>query len=110
MIDGLVGFVGLALSCPLFATSTTRVSTVLSADLLYVASTAGAPAYSPLNNDHYQYLDDNNVDLKVALKPATQSGLLGLPVAATAGVMTTRAAANAFLAGKVLRPFSMPST
>jgi len=71
-------------------------STVLSADLLYVGNSAGAPAYSAANNDHYQYLDDNNVDLKAALRPATQSGLLGLPVAATAGIMTTRAAAQAF--------------
>ena len=71
-------------------------STVLSADLLYVGNAAGAPAYSPANNDHYQYLDANNVDLKTALRPATQSGLLGLPLAATAGVMTTRAAAQAF--------------
>jgi hypothetical protein len=71
-------------------------STVLSADLLYVGTAAGVPAYSPLNNNHYQYLDDNNVDLKVSLKSATQSGLLGLPVAATAGVMTTSTAAAAF--------------
>ena len=71
-------------------------STVLSADLLYVGNAAGAPAYSATNNNHYQYLDDNNVDLKTALQPATQSGLLGLPVAATAGIMTTHAAAQAF--------------
>ena len=71
-------------------------SSVLSADLLYVGNTAGVPAYSAANNNHYQYLDDNNVDLKTALQSATQSGLLGLPVAATAGVMSTRAAAAAF--------------
>jgi hypothetical protein len=71
-------------------------STVLSADLLYVSTASGAPAYSPVNNDHYQYLDDHNVDLKATLKASTQSGLLGLPVAATAGVMTTRTAAAAF--------------
>ena len=71
-------------------------STVLSADLLYVGNTAGAPGYSAANNDHYQYLDDNNVDLKASLRPATQSGLLGLPIAATAGIMTTRTAAQAF--------------
>jgi hypothetical protein len=71
-------------------------STLLSADLLYVSNAAGAPAYSPSNNDHYQYLDDNNVDLQASLQPATQSGLLGLPVAATAGIMTTHAAAQAF--------------
>jgi hypothetical protein len=71
-------------------------STVLSADLLYVANGSGAPAYSATDNNHYQYLDDNNVDLQAALQPATQSGLLGLPVAATAGIMTTRAASAAF--------------
>jgi hypothetical protein len=71
-------------------------STVLSADLLYVANTPGAPAYNSTNNAHYQYLDDNQVDLQAALQPQTQSGLLGLPVAATAGIITTRAAAQAF--------------
>jgi hypothetical protein len=71
-------------------------NTVLSADLLYVGNTPGAPAYSPANNDHYQYLDDNGVDLSQALQPATQSGLLGLPTAATAGVMTTAAGAGAY--------------
>jgi hypothetical protein len=71
-------------------------STVLSADLLYVANTPGVPAYSSADNAHYQYLDDNRVDLQAALQPQTQSGLLGLPAAATAGVMTTRSAAQAF--------------
>jgi hypothetical protein len=74
----------------------TDFSTLLSADLLYVANTPGAPAYSSANNAHYQYLEDNAVDLKAALQPQTQSGLLGLPVAATAGIFTTRAAAQAF--------------
>ncbi len=71
-------------------------STVLSADLLYVSNASGAPAYSSANNAHYQYLDDNHVDLQATLRPQTQSGLLGLPAAATAGVMTTRAAAQSF--------------
>jgi hypothetical protein len=71
-------------------------STVLSADVLYVANTPGAPAYSSASNAHYQFLDDNQVDLQAALQPQTQSGLLGLPAAATAGVMTTRAAAQSF--------------
>ncbi len=71
-------------------------STVLSADLLYVGNASGAPAYSPASNAHYQYLEDNGVNLQTALQPATQSGLLGLPVSATAGVMTTRTAAQAF--------------
>jgi len=71
-------------------------STLLSADLLYTSNVSGAPAYSASDNNHYQYLDDNNVDLQATLQPATQSGLLGLPVAATAGIMTTHAAAQAF--------------
>jgi len=71
-------------------------STLLSADLLYVGNGVGAPAYSSSDNNHYQYLEDNNVDLQAALQPSTQSGLLGLPVAATAGIMTTRAASAAF--------------
>ena len=81
-------------------------STVLSADLLYVANTPGAPAYSPANNAHYQYLEDNNVDLQAALQPATQSALLGIPASAAAGVMTTRASAAAFfVAGTNRRMF-----
>ena len=81
-------------------------STALSADLLYVANTPGAPAYSAANNDHYQYLDDNNVDLQAALVPATQSALLGIPSSAAAGLMTTRASAAAFfVAGTNRRMF-----
>ena len=81
-------------------------STVLSADLLYVANAPGAPAYSPANNDHYQYLDDNNVDLQATLQPAMQSSLLGIPSSAAAGVMTSRASAAAFfVAGTNRRMF-----
>src|SRR6202167_4414707 len=40
-------------------------NTLLSADLVYIAdSAAGVPAYSPANNNMYQTMDDNNVDLK----------------------------------------------
>jgi len=72
-------------------------NTALSDDILYVgAAGAGAPAYSPANNAHYQYLDDNNVDLQANLSRTTQSSVTGVPAAATAGVITTRAAAKAF--------------
>jgi hypothetical protein len=72
-------------------------NTLLSADLVYVADSAsGVPAYSPTNNDMYQAMDDNNVDLKTHLVQSTQSALTGIPAAATAGVMTTRGAASAF--------------
>ena len=42
-------------------------NTVLSADILYIGNVSGVPAYSPSNNNHYQYLDDHGVDLKSAL-------------------------------------------
>jgi hypothetical protein len=72
-------------------------NTLLSADLVYIADAAsGAPAYSPANNNMYQTLDTNNVDLKAHLVSSTQSALTGIPAAATAGVMTTRGGASAF--------------
>ena len=75
-------------------------NTVLSADILYIGNVSGAPAYSPSNNNHYLYLDNNGVDLKSALVQTTQSSLTGIPSAATAGVITTEAAAAAiFIAG-----------
>ncbi|HWY95337.1 MAG TPA: hypothetical protein VNX69_09110 [Steroidobacteraceae bacterium] len=72
-------------------------NTLLSADLVYIADSAsGVPAYSATNNDMYQTMDTNNVDLKAHLVSSTQSALSGIPSAATAGVMTTRGAASAF--------------
>lgn len=71
-------------------------SSVLSEDILYTAASGGAPAYSPANNDHYQYLEDNHVDLRTVLQQTTQSSLNGIPPAATAGVLTSRAASQAF--------------
>lgn len=70
---------------------------VLSADILYTGGSAGGvPAYSPANNDHYEQLEARGVDLRTALARTTQSAAAGLPAAATAGVITTRAAAQAF--------------
>lgn len=72
-------------------------NTLLSADILYVAkASANVPAYSPANNAMYQALDDNDIDLQANLTQTTQSSLTGVPAAATAGVLTTRAAAAAF--------------
>jgi hypothetical protein len=72
-------------------------NTLLSADILYIAdAAANVPAYSTSNNDMYQALDNDGTDLSVHLVKTTQSAASGLPAAATAGVMTTRAAANAF--------------
>src|SRR5690349_14836788 len=70
---------------------------VLYDDLLYVGrSTAGVPAYSAASNDHYAALESQGVSLKDNLVQTTQSGASGLPTDATAGVLTTRAAAQAF--------------
>lgn len=72
-------------------------NTLLSGDVVYVGG-SGFPAYSPANNDLYQALEDQNADLSSpsVLVRAAQSQASGLPAAATAGVMTTRAAAQAF--------------
>lgn len=71
-------------------------NTVLSADVLYIGSSSGLPAYSMSNNNHYQALEDQGIDLTTDLVKTTQSGLTTLPASATAGVMTTRAGAEAF--------------
>jgi hypothetical protein len=74
-------------------------STLLSADLAYVGRSgivAAAPAAN--NNDHFEQLEANNVDLSNVndFVQAPQSSILGIPSSATAGVMTSRAASEAF--------------
>ena len=70
-------------------------NTVLSADILYVGG-SGLPAYSPANNDLYQQMEDQGVDLNGARRDRRSRRSRAFPAAATAGVMTTRAAAAAF--------------
>ncbi len=67
---------------------------LLSADILYVGS--NAPAYSNSNNDHYEAMESQGLNLKDVLQQTTQSSVTGLPVEGTAGVISTRAAARAF--------------
>ena len=70
---------------------------VLSGDILYVGDDAqNLPAYSNNNNNHYLAMEDRVIDLSEHLVRTTQSAVTGLPIDATAGVMTTRAAAKAF--------------
>jgi len=71
--------------------------TVLSADLQYVGR-AGTVSSAPAgnNNNHYEQLELGNHDLKAVLEPATQSNINGIPSTATAGVITSRAASEAF--------------
>ena len=68
---------------------------ILSGDILYIGG-AGVPAYSTTSNAHYQALEDQSADLKQVLQATTQSAITGLPTNATAGVMTTRAAAKSY--------------
>ena len=71
---------------------------ILSADMLYVH--AGQALPSPSSNAHYdnlaQAMLDPNFDPMTDLTQTTQSAAYGTPSTATAGAMTTRAAAEAF--------------
>jgi hypothetical protein len=70
---------------------------VLSSDVLYVGNAGlGLPAVSASNNDHYEQIETRSVNLLTGLQRTTQSGVYGTPPAATAGVLTTRAAAQSF--------------
>ena len=69
---------------------------ILSADVLYIGSGSGIPSYSNTNNNHYEALEAQGVDLQANLQFTQQSSLTGVPTDATAGVTTTRAAAKAF--------------
>ena len=69
---------------------------ILHDDVLYVGSGGGIPQYSNSNNDHYQALEDQGVNLMANLQRVSQSATTGVPASATAGVMTTRSAAKAF--------------
>jgi len=69
---------------------------LLSADLVYVGSSPGLPAYSMTSNQHYKAMEAQGIDLNDNLVAVTQSSVTNLPAGATAGVMTTRAAAEAF--------------
>ncbi|NMP30589.1 hypothetical protein HII17_03355 [Thalassotalea sp. M1531] len=70
---------------------------ILQSDMIYVGKASlGLPAYNNNNNNHYQALEDQFIDLSDGLERTTQSSLNGLPPQATAGVLTSRAAAKAF--------------
>ncbi|MGB5354810.1 MAG: hypothetical protein WBN32_14450, partial [Woeseia sp.] len=73
------------------------MNTLLSADLVYVGdASAGLPPYSAANNDHYEQMESRGLVLRDVLVADTQSRLTTLPATATAGIMTTRGAAEAF--------------
>jgi len=72
--------------------------TILYGDVLYEAdpSLNLSNDYSPTNNNHYEELEETGLSLKDSLSLTTQSSKNILPSSATAGVMTTRAAAKSF--------------
>ena len=72
-------------------------NTVLSADILYVGDSGlGLPPYSMSDNAHYEAMEEQGIDLKTTLVQTSQSAVTDLPASATAGVVTSRAAAEAF--------------
>ena len=68
-------------------------NTLLSADLIYHGRN-GTPSAG--NNTHYEQLEANNANLRDDLVFTTQSSIMNIPPPATAGVMTSRAASEAF--------------
>ena len=70
-------------------------NTALSADLTYTVNGVSPAAFAS-NNDHYINAETNSVNLFTALQATTQSSVQGIPPAATAGFLTSRAAAEAF--------------
>jgi hypothetical protein len=72
-------------------------NTALSANILYVGGPGlGLPAYSMTSNAHYQAMEDQGLDLSTSLVQTTQTAVTDLPASAVAGLMTTRAASEAF--------------
>jgi hypothetical protein len=71
---------------------------VLSGNILYVGQGTGVPGYSRSDNASYEFLEANGRDLSSSsvLVQRDQTTFTGLPDYATAGVMTTRAGAEAY--------------
>jgi hypothetical protein len=82
-------------------------NTLLSADIVYVGDgSLGLPGYSISNNSHYEEMENRGIDLKNGLRRTEQSTVTNLPPNATAGIMTTRAAAEAFFIAGTNRAMS----
>lgn len=70
-------------------------NTLFSANVLYIGP-GSLPAYSNSNNNHYEQMESQGIDLQSGLQRRTQTQVTGLPTEAVAGIWTTRAAAEAF--------------
>jgi hypothetical protein len=72
-------------------------NTLLADDITYVGRAGIVPAApSASDNNHYEQLEANNVNLRDELEFAQQSTVQGISSSATAGVITSRAASEAF--------------
>jgi hypothetical protein len=72
-------------------------NTLLSANIFYVgAGSLGLPAYSMTDNNHYEQMEAQGVDLQANLVQVAQTTVTDIPLAGVAGIFTTRAAAEAF--------------
>ncbi len=72
-------------------------NTLLSADLTYIGRpgvVGTAPAAG--NNNHYEQLEAQHVNLRDDLIASDQASIMNIPGNATAGIMTSRAASEAF--------------
>ena len=70
---------------------------LLSRDISYIGRQNVVPTGPAANsNQHYQELEERNVNLKLDLIPTQQSSVNNIPTGATAGVLTSRAASEAF--------------
>ena len=70
---------------------------LLSSDITYVGRAGNVSALPAANNnDHYAQLEASNINLRDELELRLQSSVNGLPPNATAGVLTSRAASEAF--------------
>ncbi len=71
---------------------------ILYNDIIYVGQSGnGLAAYSNTNNNHYEQMETRALPLSTTLVRSTQSSVTGLEASATAGVLTTRASAKAFM-------------
>jgi len=74
------------------------IRTILYEDIAYVGNASGLPAYSTNNNDHYEQMESRALPLSTTLQETTQSSLNSeLSATDTAGILTSRASAKAFL-------------
>ncbi|MCF6211758.1 MAG: hypothetical protein L3J88_14315 [Gammaproteobacteria bacterium] len=71
---------------------------ILYGNILYIGSDNISPPYSNENNDHYEAMEGQGANLADPnqLRKRTQTEITNLPDTATAGIITTRAAARAF--------------